>query len=73
MPESSLCPQCGLTLRADAPEGLCPECLILEAMQTVSDCGFQQESHGGGSAPTSEPPAKLRARLESFVLSHQSK
>jgi Zn finger protein HypA/HybF involved in hydrogenase expression len=31
MPETRRCPQCQAELPPDAPEGLCPECLLKEA------------------------------------------
>jgi tRNA A-37 threonylcarbamoyl transferase component Bud32 len=58
---SRQCPQCGAALPADAPEGLCPACLLQR--------GFATEG-GGGAGPTSfEPPpigelAKLFPQLE---------
>ena len=44
MPETQRCPGCGSRRPADAPEGLCPECLLKEAMQ-------------GGSSPGARPGA----------------
>ena len=73
MPESSLCPQCGRLLRADAPEGLCPECLLIEAMQSVSDGGQEQEGTGSDGVAPAEPPVKPVPRLEDFRLSHHGK
>src|SRR3979411_3170584 len=32
MPEARKCPRCRATLRADAPHGLCPGCLLHQAM-----------------------------------------
>jgi uncharacterized protein (TIGR03067 family) len=31
------CPQCGTEVRPDAPEGLCPQCLLKEAMKSEAD------------------------------------
>ena len=64
MPVSGICPQCGLRLRSDAPEGLCPECLLIEAMQTFGGNGCEQEPRGGeipesGSLAKEPPPAHL--------------
>jgi serine/threonine protein kinase len=33
MVTASQCPQCGIPLEADAPHGLCPECLLQEALK----------------------------------------
>ena len=37
MPETLRCPECGSGLPADAPEGLCPECLLKAAIQGESE------------------------------------
>jgi tRNA A-37 threonylcarbamoyl transferase component Bud32 len=34
MPEARLCPQCGANLPVDAPQGLCPQCLMMAALAT---------------------------------------
>src|SRR6516162_1400689 len=39
MPEARRCPQCGAEVRPDAPEGLCPECLLQEAVRGGSEVG----------------------------------
>ncbi len=39
MAEVSNCPQCGGEMAADAPEGLCPECLLKAGME--SQVGLQ--------------------------------
>lgn len=50
------CPQCGAALQPDAPEGLCPACLLQR--------GFATET-GGAPAPSSfvPPPIDELARL----------
>ena len=35
MPETRTCPRCKATLRADAPHGLCPACLLKQAMASA--------------------------------------
>ena len=50
MPETLRCPRCGARLPADAPEGLCPECLLNEAMQGGSGSG-----HGPGTTTPHSP------------------
>lgn len=37
MSEARLCPHCGTETPADAPEGLCPECLLQQAMGVAPD------------------------------------
>src|SRR5262245_29785906 len=56
MPAARRCPQCGTTVRPDAPEGLCPECLLHEAMKS----GSELSPEAGGTAtysPGSAPPS----------------
>ena len=51
MPESRRCPQCGTPVRPDAPEGLCPECLLKEAMKSGSEPAHEHgvtTTHGPG-------------------------
>ena len=55
MPAPRRCPQCGTAVRPDAPEGLCPECLLKEAMQSGSDLG-QEPGLTGTYSPGSTPP-----------------
>ncbi|HUE14183.1 MAG TPA: protein kinase [Planctomycetaceae bacterium] len=45
MPEARLCPQCGAELPVDAPQGLCPQCLMKAALAT-------QAATPDGSAPS---------------------
>ena len=56
MPETRRCPQCGTAVRPDAPEGLCPECLLKEAMKSESDLG-QELGVTGTYSPGSIPPS----------------
>ena len=56
MPASRRCPQCGTAVRPDAPEGLCPECLLKEAMKSGSDLG-QEPGVTGTYSPGSIPPS----------------
>ena len=37
MPEARLCPQCGAELPVDAPQGLCPRCLLQQGIGKGSD------------------------------------
>ncbi len=50
-----LCPHCGTGLAADAPEGLCPVCLVKGGMPT----GVPLTASAGAAAPA-DPPANPR-------------
>jgi predicted Ser/Thr protein kinase len=47
MAESKQCPRCGRELAADAPEGLCPQCLL--------QVGLQEQSHAPASTASGSP------------------
>ena len=50
MLDNCTCPHCGADLPADAPEGLCPACLLNQAMKT--DVGaFDGPLHGANTEP----------------------
>jgi Protein kinase domain len=51
------CPSCGKPLAADAPQGICPECLMKAGFGTASG------SEGGGDAGFVPPPVEAIARL----------
>jgi cytochrome c-type biogenesis protein CcmH/NrfG/predicted Ser/Thr protein kinase len=51
------CPSCGKALAADAPQGICPECLMKAGFGTASG------SEGGGVASFVPPPVGAMARL----------
>ena len=55
MPETRRCPQCGTEVQPDAPEGLCPLCLLREAMKGESEWGKEAEGTTTG-VPGSIPP-----------------
>jgi predicted Ser/Thr protein kinase len=62
MPKTLRCPGCGSALPADAPEGLCPECLLKEAIQIGSGPAKGQGTttpHPSGSAPAPLRPEDL--------------
>ncbi len=62
MPITLRCPGCGSGLPADAPEGLCPECLLKAVIQGGSGPGEGQSTttpHPAGSAPASLGPEDL--------------
>src|SRR5664280_2352657 len=51
------CPSCGKALSADAPQGICPECLMKAGFGTASG------SEGGGDAGFVPPPVEAIAKL----------
>ena len=73
------CPRCGASLGADAPQGLCPACLLKQGLQTASRCTSCQGrlpddarfcAHCGAPArlPPSEAGDPVRAALEAKLL-----
>ena len=42
MPEPRPCPGCGVRLPADAPQGLCPECLVRGGMKDESNAAARE-------------------------------
>src|SRR5260370_4050948 len=72
MTETRLCPQCGARMPADAPEGLCPKCLLMgqtsmaatEPPRTDDVAGYQ----GHFTAPTPKDLSKLFPQLEILEL-----
>jgi predicted Ser/Thr protein kinase len=78
MPETGCCPQCGAELPADAPQGLCPKCLLqlgFESQARGSAAGDSAFAKGptataaGPHAPPSgaQPPTTPYQRAGSFV------
>ena len=53
MAEHNRCPQCGGELPADAPQGLCPQCLMKLGLPTDAQAG---PSKPASDAPTSATP-----------------
>jgi serine/threonine protein kinase len=72
VPEMRHCPQCGIAVRPDAPEGLCPECLLKEAMKSGPDLchepGGTQTYSPGSDPPSLEELAKQFPQLEILEL-----
>jgi serine/threonine protein kinase len=58
MAEHSTCPRCGALLAADAPQGLCPACLLREAMTAPPPSG------GSGSPQTPRGSSGSGGRFE---------
>jgi len=51
MAEKNHCPQCGAELPADAPQGMCPKCLMKLGLPTGAEA-----DNAGASKPTSDVP-----------------
>jgi predicted Ser/Thr protein kinase len=59
MAEERSCPECGTELPANAPEGLCPRCLMESARQETKQTG-NADSEVASDVPTSNtPPGKF--------------
>jgi serine/threonine protein kinase len=67
MDTKRLCPGCQKPLAADAPDGLCPECLLKAGLGTGVDIGPDSQGGSGQTrfvAPTPAELAKLFPQLE---------
>jgi len=59
MAEKRSCPECGAKLPANAPEGLCPRCLMKSARQETKSA-YNADSEAASDVPTSAtPPGKF--------------
>jgi serine/threonine protein kinase len=56
MAEERHCKQCGCKLGADAPQGLCPQCLIKLGLPTGADAEKTAKTDDGSGAPTNQTP-----------------
>lgn len=54
MPDENCCPQCGSPLASDAPQGLCPGCLLRRGLEPQS-LGTEGESQPAESFPPPTP------------------
>ncbi len=73
MTEARTCPECGVDVPADAPQGLCPQCLLRLGIARASDpAGSAPAStvayHGPGTAPRPAELAGLFPQLEILEL-----
>src|SRR5262245_29742232 len=57
MTEARLCPRCGLAMPDDAPQGLCPACLIAAVMDASEANQDDGSESGSGAAPIESPDA----------------
>ncbi|HEX5271711.1 MAG TPA: serine/threonine-protein kinase, partial [Gemmataceae bacterium] len=66
------CPECGIGLPADAPEGLCPQCLLKGVISSAHDAAKSAaeptSAYAGPEAPTVEELATLFPQLELLEL-----
>jgi serine/threonine protein kinase len=65
MDTKRICQNCGAALSADAPQGLCPQCLMKIAMGTQSGPGSNPGSGAKGSPPD---PAKLATHFPQLEI-----
>jgi predicted Ser/Thr protein kinase len=70
---ASNCPQCGTQLPADAPEGLCPQCLLKGVISSAHEAAKsapppQTAAYSAPAAPTVEELATLFPQLEVIEL-----
>jgi serine/threonine protein kinase len=68
MPVIQTCPQCGTTLSADAPEGLCPRCLLQRGAETDDPNVSTPEIRSGFVPPDPSELAKHFPGLEVLEL-----
>src|SRR5262245_61200521 len=70
MSETRHCPQCGSELPADAPEGMCPKCLLALGIGSQAPAGSADTAaYGGeGKAPPPAALAKYFPELEIIEL-----
>jgi predicted Ser/Thr protein kinase len=65
------CPECGADLPADAPEGLCPQCLLKGVISSAHEAARSAEAtadYAGPAAPAVEELAPLFPQLEVLEL-----
>src|SRR4051812_34460558 len=57
------CPRCGAELRPDAPQGLCPRCLLAAAVELAGTAGAGVEAAPASSGAVAPPPEIPRYRI----------
>ena len=69
MPTTSTCPESGTPLPADAPQGLCPKCLLRHGMEVTPTSSEPQPTpiHIVNPTPLT-PPANIRYFGDAFTL-----
>ena len=71
MANEKLCPQCGGQLPADAPQGLCPQCLMKAGLQTGADVNKADSVDAQSDLPTSAAPPSEFVPPEPAELARQ--
>ncbi|MHC4508328.1 MAG: serine/threonine-protein kinase [Planctomycetota bacterium] len=71
MAEDRHCPECGRSLPADAPQGLCPQCLIRLGLPTGAEVDCAAASDDRSDVPTSVTPPAAFVPPEPGVLAEQ--
>src|SRR6516162_632823 len=71
--QSARCPECGVALPADAPEGLCPQCLLKGVISSAHEAARSAPAeatgaYAGPAAPAVEELAPLFPQLEILEL-----
>src|SRR5438874_524458 len=72
MPANRFCPQCGKSLSSDAPEGLCPECLLKAAwsgeslVESAATGQFHNSAENGSGEVGGAVAVAAGARLKYF-------
>jgi hypothetical protein len=64
MDTTRICPGCQKPLAPNAPDGLCPECLIKAGLGTGVDLGPDSQAEGGQKAFVAPTPEELRFHVE---------
>lgn len=59
MADEQSCPNCGAELPANAPEGLCPRCLIELGRQTGEQASNGESEVASGASPGAIPPSRF--------------
>ena len=69
MTDPHQCPQCGAELPADAPDGVCPKCLMQQGFESLAEAPAQPTdsaaTHSGFVAPS---PEELGSRFPQFEI-----
>jgi tRNA A-37 threonylcarbamoyl transferase component Bud32 len=70
---AAFCPECGAALPTDAPEGLCPQCLLKGVVSSAHEAAKSAPAaptaaYSGPAAPTAEELATLFPQLEVIEL-----
>jgi serine/threonine protein kinase len=64
MAENDRCPSCGQDLPANTPHGLCPECLLQQAMGSEEASSPQRSEASGPASTSGVTPASFRPIVE---------